>query len=163
QFMNRSGGALATLALLAGAACTARPKPAPASVRLADLYKPAMVEGRPAALAERPRIEWRFAGPAPAGKLAATRGWQAGPGVAGPEMRTYTLETRALPGAITASDTRHILLRPTDAQGASFEVESVRLVFRKEHLAGVPSGLGWHGLSEVYRETLVARSPEVIR
>ena len=242
--MNRSGGALVTLALLAGAACTARPKPAPASVRLADLYKPAMVEGRPAALAERPRIEWRFAGPAPAGKLAATRGWQAGPGVgalsvrdgrlvgrstsdfpllhlerspapadrdilhavevrcrvsagarlslsfrgsekvdlaeavkrgrefpwrlagpvvAGPEMRTYTLETRALPGAITASDTRHILLRPTDAQGASFEVESVRLVFRKEHLAGVPSGLGWHGLSEVYRETLVARSPEVIR
>jgi len=233
----------AILPLCLAAACTARPQPGPATVRLADVYKPAAVEGRPATLAPRPRTEWRFDGPAPAGKLAATRGWEAGPGVAAlavrdgrlvgrstsdfpllhlertsglddrdilhaievrarasaggrlgvgfrggdkvdlaevqkraqdapwrlstplvaGELRTYTLETRALPGAITAHDTRHILIRPTDANGAGFEIESVRLIFRKEHLATVPSGLGWHGLSEVYRETLVGRSPEVIR
>jgi hypothetical protein len=54
-------------------------------------------------------------------------------------------------------------LPPTDAKGARFEIESLRLVFRKEHLATVASGLGWQGLSEVYRETLVARAPETFR
>jgi len=39
----------------------------------------------------------------------------------------------------------------------------VRVVFRKEHLASVPSGMGWQGLSEVYHETLVARAPETVR
>lgn len=231
------------LAVCLAAGCARHAELGPAATRLADLYKPAAVEGRPAAVAPRPRIEWRFDGPAPAGKLGATRGWEAGPGVAAlavrdghlvgrsttdfpilhlertsgledrdilyavevrarasvggrlsvtgrsaekidfaevqkralespwrmstpvvaGEMRTYTLETRALPGAITAADTRHVLLRPIDAKDASFEIESVRLVFRKEHLAAVPSGLGWQGLSEVYRETLVGRSPEVIR
>jgi arylsulfatase A-like enzyme len=232
----------AIMLLCFAAGCTARPPQGPAAVRLVDVYKPAAVEGRPATLAPRPRVEWRFDGPG-SGKLAATRGWEAGPGVAGlavrdgrlvgrsnsdfpmlhlvrtsgledrdilhafevrarasvagrlsvtgraaekidlaevqkraldspwrmstpvvaGEMRTYTLETRALPGAITAADTRHILVRPIDAKGASFEIESVRLIFRKEHLSAVPSGLGWQGLSEVYRETLVGRSPEVIR
>jgi arylsulfatase A-like enzyme len=232
----------AILPLCLAAGCTARPQQGPATVRLADVYKPAAVEGRPATLPPRARTEWRFDGPG-FGKLAATRGWEAGPGVAGlavrdgllvgrstsdfpmlhlertsgledrdnlhavevrarasvagrlsltgraaekidlaevqkraldspwrmstpvvaGEMRTYTLETRALPGAITAADTRHILVRPIDAKGASFEIESVRLIFRKEHLAAVPSGLGWQGLSEVYRETLVGRSPEVVR
>jgi arylsulfatase A-like enzyme len=231
------------LAVGLAAGCAGRPEQGPATTRLVDLYKPAAVEGRPATVTPRPRIEWRFDGPAPAGKLGATRGWQAGPGVAAlavrdgrlagrstsdfpilhlertsgledrdilhsvevrarasvagrlsltgrsaekidlaeiqksaqdspwrmstpvvaGEMRTYTLETRALPGAITAADTRHVLLRPIDAKGADFEIESVRLIFRKEHLAAVASGLGWQGLSEVYRETLVGRSPEVIR
>jgi len=231
------------LAVGVTAGCARRPEHGPGTTRLADLYKPAAVEGRPAALAPRPRIEWRFDGPAPAGKLGPTRGWQAGPGVGGlavrsgrlvgrstsdfpiihvertsgledrdilhavevrarasvagrlsltgrsaekldlaevqkrahdfpwrmstpvvaGEMRTYTLETRALPGAITAADTRHVLIRPIDAKDADFEIESVRLIFRKEHLASVASGLGWQGLSEVYHETLVGRSPEVIR
>src|SRR4029079_7216432 len=42
-------------------------------------------------------------------------------------------------------------------------IESVRIVQRKEHLAAIPSGVGWQGLSQVYRETLVARSPETLR
>jgi arylsulfatase A-like enzyme len=96
-------------------------------------------------------------------KRALDSPWRMSTPVVAGEMRTYTLETRALPGAITAADTRHILIRPIDAKGATFEIESVRLIFRKEHLAAVPSGLGWQGLSEVYRETLVGRSPEVIR
>jgi arylsulfatase len=81
------------------------------------------------------------------------------PAVAGDEMRTYTLKTN-FSGA--GSRVRHVFLRPGDKAGASFEVESIRLILRKEHLAAVASGLGWQGLSEIYRETLVARSPEAI-
>jgi arylsulfatase A-like enzyme len=82
------------------------------------------------------------------------------PAVAGDEMRTYTLKTN-FNGA--GSRVRHVFLRPADKPGASFEVESIRLILRKEHLAAVASGLGWQGLAEIYRETLVARSPETIK
>src|SRR5207249_11273508 len=81
------------------------------------------------------------------------------PVVAGGEMRSYVLKT-SMSGA--GSRVRHVLLRPGDQPGATFEVESIRLVLRREHLAAVASGLGWQGPSEVYRETLVARSPEAI-
>lgn len=82
------------------------------------------------------------------------------PVVAGDELRTYTLTT---PRPILLSGTRHLLVRPADGAGTAFEIESVRLVTRREHLAGISSGLGWHGLSEVYREAIVSRSPEAIR
>lgn len=82
------------------------------------------------------------------------------PIVAGDQMRTYVLRPRR---PVSSDGTRHVLLRPTDAAGAHFEIESVRLVFRKEHLAGIPPGVGWQGLSEIYHETIVARSPESIR
>jgi arylsulfatase A-like enzyme len=75
----------------------------------------------------------------------------------GSDVRTYTL-TSAAP--LNATRIRRILIRPTDAANATFEIESVRLVYRKEHLAAVPSGVGWQGLSEIYRESLVARAPE---
>ena len=52
--------------------------------------------------------------------------------------------------------------RPTPP-GPTFAIESVRLVFRREHLAGVPSGVSWQGLRDVFRETLVTRSPETVR
>jgi arylsulfatase A-like enzyme len=83
-----------------------------------------------------------------------------GPVVPGDEMRTYTLRTTV---HVLSSRARHVFLRPTDAKGATFEIESLRFVFRKEHLASVASGLGWQGLAEVYRETLVARAPETLR
>lgn len=82
------------------------------------------------------------------------------PVVAGDTVRTYTLTS---PRPILMSSTRHVLLRPVDGPGATFEIEWVRLVTRREHLAAISSGLGWHGLSEVYRETIVSRSPEAIR
>jgi arylsulfatase A-like enzyme len=81
------------------------------------------------------------------------------PAVAGSEMRTYMLKT-GLSGVSTRF--RHVFLRPGDAPGANFEVESIRVIMRREHLAAVASGLGWQGLSEIYRETLVARSPETM-
>ena len=52
---------------------------------------------------------------------------------------------------------------PPTPPGAEFAIESVRLVFRREHLAGVPSGVSWQGLRDVFRETLVTRSPETVR
>ena len=81
------------------------------------------------------------------------------PLVAGDEMRTYVLRTTA---SVPAAFSRHVLIRPTDVPGATFEIESVRIVSRREHLAGVNAGLGWHGMSEVYRETLVARAPDAL-
>ena len=67
------------------------------------------------------------------------------------------------PLPLRGTDIGQILLRPTDAAGASFEVESVRLVFRREHLAQIPSGIAWQGLSDHHRETVVARAPETVR
>ena len=77
----------------------------------------------------------------------------------GDEMQTYTL-TPLL--HVAGTTTQHVLLRPTDVPGATFEIESVRLVFRKEHLASIASGVTWQGLKEIYRESIAARAPERI-
>lgn len=62
------------------------------------------------------------------------------PLVPGDETRTYTLRS---PFPIKASGTRHVLLRPTDVPGATFAVESVRLVFRKERIRVPPRDVGY--------------------
>ncbi len=82
------------------------------------------------------------------------------PVTAGEELVTYSFKS---PLPLRGTDVEQILLRPSDAAGAHFEIESVRLVFRREHLAAIPSGVGWQGLSGVHRETVVARAPETIR
>jgi len=74
-------------------------------------------------------------------------------------VETYTLTPLT---HVEGTTTRHVMLRPTDAAGASFDIESARLIFRKEQLAAIPSGVGWQGLREIYRESLVARTPERI-
>lgn len=78
----------------------------------------------------------------------------------GDQFRTYILQP---PFPVDSSAIRHLLLRPTDAVGAWFEIESIRLVFRREHLARIPSGVGWHALAGIYRETIVSRFPETLR
>ena len=83
--------------------------------------------------------------------------WAKSPLVPGDEAVTYTLTS---PFPMRAAGTRHVLLAPSDAPGAEFEVESIRLVFRDEHLASIPGGVSWQGLAEIYRETLVARAPD---
>ncbi|HVS15967.1 MAG TPA: sulfatase, partial [Thermoanaerobaculia bacterium] len=85
--------------------------------------------------------------------------WAKSPLVAGDEAVTYTLTS---PFPMRASGTRHVLLAPSDVPGAEFEVESIRLVFRDEHLASIPGGVSWQGLAEIYRETLVARAPDAL-
>jgi arylsulfatase A-like enzyme len=82
------------------------------------------------------------------------------PVIAGGELQTYTMTP---PAPVTGARIRHIVIRPTDAKGADFAIESVRLVFRREHLAAVPSGASWQGLRDIFRETLVTRSPETAR
>ena len=78
----------------------------------------------------------------------------------GDDFLTYTL--REAGATIRISAVRNLLLEPSDAEGAEFEIESVRIIPLKEHLASIPSGPGWHGLSEIYRETIVSRAPERI-
>jgi len=82
------------------------------------------------------------------------------PVIAGNRMQTYVIVP---PAPVSGSRIRHVLIRPTDAAGAEFAIESVRLVFRNEHLAALPSGVSWQGLRDVFRETLVTRSPERVR
>ncbi|HZE88546.1 MAG TPA: hypothetical protein VE404_03310, partial [Verrucomicrobiae bacterium] len=75
------------------------------------------------------------------------RHWRMSASVAaGDEIRTIVLRN---PFSPDSSDIRHILIRPVDAAGVAFEVESVRLIFRKEYLEGIPSGVSWQGLSEI--------------
>lgn len=222
--------------LLAGAAvhgCHRGRSAEPLSIRLVDLYKPEMVEGRQAASAAPARFEWTFAD-------GDAHGWQAGIGVSGlavkdgrlvgrsttavpllaveipnlpaadvvhelqvkmrvsdgthvdallrgadpvdfafeadllpilplgmtaplqpgPDAQAYALRS---PGSTITHGRRRLLIRPTDRAGADFAIESIRLVTRSEHLASVPSGIGWHGQSEIYRESLVGRAPETMR
>jgi arylsulfatase A-like enzyme len=82
------------------------------------------------------------------------------PITSGEGMTTFTLRPQF---PVLGSGLHDLLIRPTDAEGARFEIESVRIVFRREHLASIPSGVGWLGMGEIYRETVVARSPETIR
>ena len=83
---------------------------------------------------------------------------------AGIQTYSFPLATSFSPGApLERSGIRRVVLRPTDAAGASFAIESVRLVFRREHLAAVPSGIGWRGLGEVWRESVVTRPGETVR
>jgi arylsulfatase len=82
----------------------------------------------------------------------------------GDEIQTIKLTERDVRFTRTTPlrSIRHFGLMFFEAEGAEFEVESVRLISRNEQLAGAPSGVGWQGLSNIYRETIVARSPEQI-
>ncbi len=78
----------------------------------------------------------------------------------GDEVKHYSVR----PGFdVAASGIRHVLLRPTDAEGAEFEIEALRLVFRRQHIAATGAGIGWHGMSNVYHEAIATRASEVAR
>jgi len=97
--------------------------------------------------------------PATLGRMAVFP-WSKTPLVAGEEPTSYFLTG---PFPAPSGSTRHVLLRPGVTAGAELAIDSVRLVFRREHLAGFPTGVGWQPLAEIYRETLVARTPETLR
>ena len=241
--LARIGVIVSALALATCGRFTA-PETGNATIRLVDAFKKEFVSGGPGSSGRSiPRTEWRFDGasPTPAPRnFVETRGWEAGPGVAGltirdgrlagksttdfpllhfertsgldnldllqavevrmrvsagsqalvntaeaeklnlqeqamqlrgspfsltvpivagQEMQTYTF---TVPVAASGTQLRHLLFRPTDVPNATFEIESVRFVFRKEHLAGIPSGVTWQGLKEIYRESVSARAPETV-
>ena len=82
------------------------------------------------------------------------------PLIAGENIETYVLTP---PRNTRLSSVHKLLIRPSDEAGAEFEIESVKIVSRREHLSRIPSGVGWQGLGEIYRETVVSRSPESIQ
>lgn len=75
------------------------------------------------------------------------------------EFHTYSIP----PQFPVEGGVREVYLRPSDAAGAEFEIESIRLVFRDEFFVEQPSGVGWHDFDGEFRETVAARAPEVIR
>jgi len=83
----------------------------------------------------------------------------------GDEEQTYTFTAAnaSFRTSYPIGDIRHVQLRFTGAEGAEFEMTQMRLVTLREHLAEVPSGVAWQGLGDVFRETIVSRSPERIR
>ncbi len=105
-------------------------------------------------------------GPAPANlprveAMARRLPWTAStPLLPGNEFQTYTI-TSSVP--INMARAQRLLLRPTDASDATFEIESVRMITEREHLASVKSGVGWQGLKDIFREALVSRAPETLR
>jgi len=76
------------------------------------------------------------------------------------EMHAYTYPIRT---PIRFSKIRHVLIRPTDVPGATFEIEYVRLLSRKEYFARNSPLVSWEDLKGIYRQTLVAAPAEVIR
>ena len=78
------------------------------------------------------------------------------------ETYTFTAANASFNTSYPLGGVRHVVLRLTGSEGALVEIASMRMVTLKEHLASIPSGVGWQGLADVFRETLVARSPERI-
>jgi arylsulfatase A-like enzyme len=77
--------------------------------------------------------------------------------LAGGQAQTVTLSQSNVVVLRAAST---ILLRPVEKAGQTFEIDSIQMVSQRENRASIPSGVGWQGLSEVFRETIVSRSPE---
>jgi arylsulfatase A-like enzyme len=82
------------------------------------------------------------------------------PIVAGNEFQTYMVTS---PVPVNMARAQQLMIRPTDVANATFEIESVRIITDRQHLAGVKSGVGWHGLKDIYREAIVTRAPEALR
>jgi len=62
-----------------------------------------------------------------------------------------------------SGDLRHFAIAFRDCKSGKFSIESVRFVSEKEEKLKEPSGQQWAGLSEIYRATLAAKTPEAIR
>ena len=93
--------------------------------------------------------------------LARRLPWTAStPLLPGNDLQTYVV-TSSVP--MNMSRAQRLMVRPTDAANATFEIESVRMITEREHLASVKSGVGWQGLRDIFRESLVSRSPETLR
>ena len=78
----------------------------------------------------------------------------------GDDMQTYLIRATS---KRSPEEMAHVLLVPTNEADADFEIETIWLIFRGEHLRSIASGVGWHGMSEIYNEAIVTRAPERVR
>jgi arylsulfatase A-like enzyme len=76
------------------------------------------------------------------------------------EVKTYTLRTRF---PVLASEIKHVLISPTDAKGATFRIESVRVLSRRGYFVRNSPQVSWQGLGAIFHRTIVAKVPDVIR
>jgi len=98
-----------------------------------------------------------------AGRAGAARGPGGGPG--GPPAGGTPAGGGGGPGGgnQASGDLRHFTLTFRDCKSAKVSIESVRLVSEREEKLKEASGQQWAGLSEIYRATLAAKTPETIR
>ena len=107
--------------------------------------------------------EWPLSSPLVPNPMAPSSAEAADPA---PAATTYSVvldKVFLLEMPLAQKSIQRLLIRPTNAADARFSIESARLVFRKERLASIDSGPGWHGLGEIFRETLVSRAPETMK
>lgn len=72
---------------------------------------------------------------------------------------TYTLRTRF---PVQTSNIRHVLICPTDVEGATFRIEAVRALSRRGYFASHSPQVSWQGLKAIFHKTIVAKAPDVI-
>jgi len=77
----------------------------------------------------------------------------------GGDFQTLTLPAKQ----ITRMQWDSLLVRPADAPGVTFEIESMQAISQRERRASIRSGVGWQGLADIYQESLVSRTPETLR
>jgi arylsulfatase A-like enzyme len=86
--------------------------------------------------------------------------WSSKNVASGEHLQTCILTS---PFTQTTRSTRHIFIQPTDVAGATFEIESIRLIMRKDYLASLPTGVTWQALSGIFQESVVMRAPEKLQ
>lgn len=83
--------------------------------------------------------------------------WRMEGRVNGDALQSVTFSDPNTPGL---ANLKNVLLRPANTAGSTFEIASIRMLSKREHLASIPSGIGFNGLGEIFRESIVSRSPE---
>jgi arylsulfatase A-like enzyme len=67
-----------------------------------------------------------------------------------------------IPVPVLGADIDHIVFQVGDSPGGGFQIESLRLLFEDEYLAEFSTGVSWQGLADIFHETLVTRTPEIV-
>jgi len=86
--------------------------------------------------------------------------WLIEPLVESSEAGTYSLRTRF---PVRSSDIKHVLISPSDVKGATFRIESVRVLSRRGYFASHPPQVSWQGLKAIFHRTIVTKASDVVR
>lgn len=72
------------------------------------------------------------------------------------KLRTYLIQPKR---PLIIPSNFDLLLRPINVSGASFDLKGLRIISRNNYSQSLPAGVGWHGMNEVYKDTLVVKQP----